>query len=219
MNSPHIEIIDTPDLGDRSYIVAMDDRAVVVDPQRDIDRVLDVLDRHGWQLTHVVETHVHNDYVSGGLELANLRGAKYLVPKGHYYDFDATEVSDGSSFESGPMRWRVLHTPGHTPHHVSYAVAVDDNDAAVFTGGSMLYGSVGRPDLISPAATEGLAHDQWHSVRRLVSDVDAAAGVFPTHGFGSCLLQRHCNGRTGVDRWPTSRVQSGRRARRADLRH
>jgi rhodanese-related sulfurtransferase len=83
------------------------------------------------------------------------------------------------------MAWRVMHTPGHTPHHVSYAVALDGKDQAVFTGGSLLFGSVGRPDLIGPDATEGLAHAQWHSVRKLVADVDADAAVMPTHGFGS----------------------------------
>jgi glyoxylase-like metal-dependent hydrolase (beta-lactamase superfamily II)/rhodanese-related sulfurtransferase len=177
--------LDTPNLGDRSYVVALDGQAVVVDPQRDIDRVVAIVEDHGWTLTHVIETHVHNDYVSGGLVLAGATGAQYLVPRGHDYDFEATIVADGSTFLSGDMSWRVLHTPGHTPHHVSYAVAVDGQDAGIFTGGSMLYGSVGRPDLIGPDATEGLAHAQWHSMRRIVTEVDAAADVYPTHGFGS----------------------------------
>jgi glyoxylase-like metal-dependent hydrolase (beta-lactamase superfamily II)/rhodanese-related sulfurtransferase len=182
---PTVVALDTANLGDRSYIVALDGSAVVVDPQRDIDRIVAVLDQNGWTLTHVVETHVHNDYVSGGLVLAGELGAEYLVPRGHDYRFSATIVGDGDTFTSGGMAWRVLHTPGHTPHHVSYAVAVDGVDAGVFTGGSMLYGSVGRPDLIGPHATEGLAHAQWHSMRRIVAEVAADADVFPTHGFGS----------------------------------
>lgn len=184
-NEPEIVILDTPNLGDRSYIVVLDDIAVVVDPQRDIDRFLDIIDKRGWRVSHVVETHVHNDYVSGGLELARLRDAEYVVPRGHDYHFEATELSEGDHFTAGAMQWRVLHTPGHTPHHVSYALAIADKDVAVFTGGSLLYGSVGRPDLISPAATKGLAHDQWRSVQRLVADVATDAAVFPTHGFGS----------------------------------
>lgn len=183
--TPQIEVLDTPDLGDRSYIVGLDGIAVVVDPQRDIDRVLAVLEQHRWQVSHVVETHVHNDYVSGGLELARLTGATYVVPRGHDYDFDAAIMGDGDEFTAGAMHWRVVHTPGHTPHHVSYALDIDGRDVAAFTGGSLLYGSVGRPDLISPAATEGLAHDQWRSVRRLVTELDSDAAVFPTHGFGS----------------------------------
>jgi glyoxylase-like metal-dependent hydrolase (beta-lactamase superfamily II)/rhodanese-related sulfurtransferase len=185
MNTPQIEIIDTPNLGDRSYIVGLDGDAVVVDPQRDIDRVHAIIDEHGWRISHVVETHVHNDYVSGGLELARRSGATYVVPRGHDYAFDAAIMGDGDSFDVGRMHWRVMHTPGHTPHHVSYALDVDGDNVAVFTGGSLLYGSVGRPDLISPAATKGLAHDQWRSVRRLVTELDQNAAVFPTHGFGS----------------------------------
>lgn len=183
--TPEILIIETPNLGDRSYVVGLGETAVVVDPQRDIDRVYSVLEGRGWTVTHVIETHVHNDYVSGGLVLAEELGAQYVVPVGHDYDFEATQVRDGDTFTSGTMQWRVLHTPGHTPHHVSYAVAVNGEDAAVFTGGSLLFGSVGRPDLIGPEATEGLAHAQWRSVRRLVDEVDSAAAVMPTHGFGS----------------------------------
>lgn len=183
--TPEILIIETPNLGDRSYVVGLGDTAVVVDPQRDIDRVLAVLEGRNWHVTHVVETHVHNDYVSGGLVLADVLGAEYVVPTGHDYAFEALQVRDGDTFTSGQMDWRVLHTPGHTPHHVSYAVAVDGHDEAVFTGGSLLFGSVGRPDLIGPHATNDLAHAQWHSVRRLVTDVAADAAVMPTHGFGS----------------------------------
>lgn len=182
---PTIVALDTPNLGDRSYIVALDGSAVVVDPQRDIDRIIAVLDQNAWTLTHVIETHVHNDYVSGGLVLAGELGAEYIVPRGHDYQFEATQVGDGSTFRSGQMAWRALHTPGHTPHHISYAVSVAGVDAGVFTGGSMLYGSVGRPDLIGPDATEGLAHAQWHSMRKIVSEVAGEADVFPTHGFGS----------------------------------
>ena len=82
-----------------------------------------------------------------------------------------------------------LHTPGHTPHHVSYALTIDGNDQAVFTGGSLLFGSVGRPDLIGPEATEGLAHAQWHSVRKLVSDVER--GRCDAHPRLRIFLQRH----------------------------
>lgn len=185
MTKPEILIIDTPDLGDRSYVVGFGGTAVVVDPQRDVDRVQQALAGRGWEVTHVVETHVHNDYVSGGLVLAEQLGAAYLVPVGHDYKFEAVQVGDGDTFGSGAMDWRVLHTPGHTPHHVSYAMAVDGQDVAVFTGGSLLFGSVGRPDLIGPEATEGLAHAQWHSVRKLLTGVDDTAAVMPTHGFGS----------------------------------
>lgn len=183
--APAIEVLDTPNLGDRSYVVHLGGSAVVVDPQRDLDRVHAVLVEHGLTVTHVVETHIHNDYVSGGLELARATGAEYVVPVGYELAYDATQLADGATFTSGAMQWRAVHTPGHTPQHLSYVVAVDGVDAAAFTGGSMLFGSVGRPDLIGPDHTHELAHAQWRSVRRLTEEVDADAAVFPTHGFGS----------------------------------
>jgi glyoxylase-like metal-dependent hydrolase (beta-lactamase superfamily II)/rhodanese-related sulfurtransferase len=182
---PAVEIIETPNLGDRSYVVHLHGQAVVIDPQRDLDRVQDVLQRLNLTVTHVLETHVHNDYVSGGYQLAQLTGAQYVLPVGYDLQFEATQIGDGDTFDSGAMQWRAVHTPGHTPQHLSYAVAVAGVDAAVFTGGSMLFGSVGRPDLIGPDHTEGLARSQWHSVRRLTEEVADDAGVFPTHGFGS----------------------------------
>jgi glyoxylase-like metal-dependent hydrolase (beta-lactamase superfamily II)/rhodanese-related sulfurtransferase len=193
--SPQVEVIETPSLGDRSYVVHLDGTAVVVDPQRDLDRVDAVLAEHGLTVTHVLETHIHNDYVTGGLDLARLTGAVYVVPEGYQLAYDATRLGDGGAFTTGAMHWRAVHTPGHTPQHLSYVVAVDGRDAAAFTGGSMLFGSVGRPDLIGPHLTEQLAHDQWRSVRRLTEEVDGAADVFPTHGFGSFCSATATTGR------------------------
>jgi glyoxylase-like metal-dependent hydrolase (beta-lactamase superfamily II)/rhodanese-related sulfurtransferase len=182
-----LEVVDieTPNLGDRSYVVGVGGVAVAIDPQRDIDRVLAVLADHGWTLTHVFETHLHNDYVSGGLELARVTGATYVVPALANVSFAAVSAQHGDEFHAGTASWRAVHTPGHTPHHTSFVVSVDGTDRAVFTGGSMLFGSVGRPDLLGPEQTLGLAHDQWHSVRRLGEEVAGDAQVMPTHGFGS----------------------------------
>lgn len=180
-----VEVLDTPNLGDRSYVVHLDGSAVVVDPQRDIDRVEAIIAEHSLTVTHVVETHIHNDYVSGGFELARRTGATYVVPAGYELAFEAEQIADGATFSSGRMAWRAVHTPGHTPQHLSYVVSIDGRDEAAFTGGSMLFGSVGRPDLIGPDHTHELAHAQWRSVRRLTDEVDADASVFPTHGFGS----------------------------------
>lgn len=182
---PAIEILETPNLGDRSYVVQLGGIAVVVDPQRDIDRVVAVLEREGVSVSHVLETHIHNDYVSGGLELASALGATYVVPAGYDLQYDAWQMADGDTFVAGDMHWRAVHTPGHTPQHLSYVVAVDGQDVGAFTGGSMLFGSVGRPDLIGVDHTHDLARAQWASIRRLTEEVDGSAGVFPTHGFGS----------------------------------
>jgi hydroxyacylglutathione hydrolase len=181
-----IETIETSSLGDRSYLASDGEIAVVVDPQRDIDRVLDLVEKRGVRVTHVLETHIHNDYVTGGLELAQRTGAAYVVPADSGAELDHLPARDGEEFQAGRMRLRALHTPGHTHHHMSYALENNDGSVeAVFTGGSMLYGSTGRTDLVAPEDTLGLTHAQYHSVRRLAHELPAEAAVFPTHGFGS----------------------------------
>lgn len=185
MESLDVVSIDTPNLGDRSYVVGRGDSAIVIDPQRDIDRVQEVLSDRGWTATHVLETHFHNDYVSGGRELAKVVDAEYVVPDGMPIAFSARQVGDGDELESGAGTLRVLHTPGHTPNHVSFALHRDGRDEALFTGGSLLFGSVGRPDLLGSAMTEPLARAQWESMRRIAGEVSPSAQVYPTHGFGS----------------------------------
>jgi glyoxylase-like metal-dependent hydrolase (beta-lactamase superfamily II)/rhodanese-related sulfurtransferase len=181
-----VETIETQGLGDRSYLVTDGEVAVVVDPQRDIDRVLDLAVGRGVRITHVLETHVHNDYVTGGPELADRTGAMYVLPAGSGATVDHRSVRDGDVLTSGSMRIQALHTPGHTHHHMSYALADGEGRVeAVFTGGSMLYGATGRTDLVGPDDTDGLTHAQYHSVRRLAEELPAEAEVFPTHGFGS----------------------------------
>lgn len=185
MSSYDVIHLDTPNLGDRSYVIGRGSAAIVIDPQRDIDRVQAVLDEHGWTVTHVLETHFHNDYVSGGLELAKVLGAEYVVPDGMEIAFGAHRVVDKDELESGVGLVRVLHTPGHTPNHISFALHADGRDHAIFTGGSLLFGSVGRPDLLGPELTEPLARAQWASMRRIASEISPDAQVYPTHGFGS----------------------------------
>jgi hydroxyacylglutathione hydrolase len=182
--------IETTSLGDRSYLATDGTTAVVVDPQRDIDRVLDVIARRDVRVTHVIETHVHNDYVTGGLELAARTGAQYVLPAHSHVEFEHTEVADGDVLDAGAFTVRAVHTPGHTHHHTSYALVSTAGDGeqvveAVFTGGSLLYGSTGRTDLVSPETTVELTHAQFRSARRLVAELPADAAVYPTHGFGS----------------------------------
>ena len=181
-----IDIIETTGLGDRSYMISADGVGVVIDPQRDIDRVVDLAADRGVQVRLVLETHLHNDYVTGGPELAHWAGADYGVPAGDEVAYARVPAVDGDVLAAGPMRFRVMHTPGHTHHHVSYVLADTDGDVqAVFTGGSMLYGATGRTDLVAPEHTDELTHAQYHSVRRLADELPAGTPVFPTHGFGS----------------------------------
>lgn len=181
-----VTVVETSGLGDRSYLVSAEGVAVVVDPQRDIDRFLSLAERRGARITHVLETHIHNDYVSGGLDLARVTGAEYVVPAGENVAYERRAVSDGDEIDAGPFRLRALHTPGHTHHHTSYVLSDSASIAiGVFTGGSLLHGSTGRTDLLGDEHTEELTRAQYHSVRALADSLPPHAQVYPTHGFGS----------------------------------
>ncbi|OBB58513.1 MBL fold metallo-hydrolase [Mycobacterium sp. 852013-51886_SCH5428379] len=195
----NVSIIETTGLGDRSYLISEGGVAVVVDPQRDIDRVLDLARDAGVRITHVLETHIHNDYVTGGLELAHVTGAEYVVPAGDDVAYQRRAINDGDVIDAGPIRLQAVHTPGHTHHHVSY-ILHDDKGAAVgvFTGGSMLHGTTGRTDLLGDEHTHDLTHAQFHSVRRLADELPADTQVYPTHGFGSFCSATPASGDTST---------------------
>ena len=183
-----IVTIETPSLGDRTYLATDGAGALVIDPQRDTDRVLSVVAARGVAVTHVFETHIHNDYVSGGLALARQSGAAYHVNAADTVAFSRVGISDGDTIAVGrSMRVRVIATPGHTFTHLSYSLedAATGEVAAVFTGGSLLHGSTGRPDLLGPEPTLTLAAAQHASARRLAAILPDRTAVFPTHGFGS----------------------------------
>lgn len=191
---PKIITIETPTLGNRSYLVHDGTVAFAIDPQRDIDRVLAAADEAGVEISHVFETHIHNDYLTGGLALAEVTGARYYVNAADPVSFERTPISDGDVVEVSPsMQVRAIATPGHTYTHLSYALNTPPPDGsptdsaesvAVFTGGSLLFGATGRPDLLGAAHTHALVHHQHASARRLAELPDATA-VMPTHGFGS----------------------------------
>ena len=178
--------IDTPTLGDRSYLAHDGEAALVVDPQRDIDRVLALAAARGVTITHIFETHIHNDYVTGGLALARATGAAYHVNAADPVAYDRIPITDGQVIEVSPvMRVRVLATPGHTFTHLSYALEAAGHPHAVFTGGSLLYGSSGRPDLLGKVHADKLARAQYASAHRMAAELPPGTDVYPTHGFGS----------------------------------
>jgi len=184
--------IETPSLGDRSYVVHDGEVAFMVDPQRDIDRVLNVLEKHDVRLTDVFETHIHNDYVTGGLALARRTGAAYHVNAQDEVSFERTAIRDGETVEVGSrIRMTALSTPGHTFTHLSYALtntqagAGIDRSVGVFSGGSLLYGATGRPDLFGQEHTDALVRHQHASAHKRAELLPDRAELFPTHGFGS----------------------------------
>ena len=178
-------ILNTAELGDRSYIVHDGSNALVIDPQRDISRVLGAVKAANLTIKAVAETHIHNDYVTGGYELSKTLGVPYLVNAGDEVAFERTSVSDGYQLEVGELTITVIATPGHTPTHVSYLAVDKTGKGAIFSGGSLLYGSVGRPDLLGPDWVDFLARSQFQSVHKLANTLPDNYDVQPTHGFGS----------------------------------
>ena len=177
-----IDVIETTSLGDRSYLVSAGGVAVVIDPQRDIDRVLDLAAERGTSASRSsLETHVHNDYVTGGLELARTRRRR-LRRAGRRHR--RLRARPGGGRRRARRRARCgsgCCTPPGTPTTTSATSLTDADGAvqAVFTGGSMLYGSTGRTDLLGAEHTDELTHAQYHSVRRLADELPAGTAGLP----------------------------------------
>jgi glyoxylase-like metal-dependent hydrolase (beta-lactamase superfamily II)/rhodanese-related sulfurtransferase len=181
-----LELFVTPGLGDNSYLLRSGGEAVLVDPQRDAWRFLATAERLGVRIRAVLETHVHNDYVSGAHEVRAATGAELVLPARGGYEFRYRPVDDGDEVTVGDLRLVALATPGHTPEHLSWLVhrAGAAQPEGLFSGGSLLVGSAGRTDLLGPAYTGGLTADQHATLTRLAALPDELA-VLPTHGAGS----------------------------------
>jgi len=172
-------------LGDASYMVIAGSEAAVIDPQRDVRPFLEAARAAGAEIRYVFETHVHNDYVSGGPELA-ARGAEIVAPAEARLEFPHRAVRDGDEVAFGGIRLRAVHAPGHTYEHTAYLVIDEEGKVAgAFTGGAILMAAAGRTDLLGPDHTEELTRLQWETAHRLAGLLDPSAEVLPTHGAGS----------------------------------
>ena len=162
--------------------------AVVIDPRRDVDVYLETARAAGLQISHVVETHLHNDYVSGGRDLAALTGASHVIGAGAELGHEHRPVRNGESFDVGTLRFRALDTPGHTPEHVTYAVADRsraDEALLLLTGGSLLVGAVGRTDLLGADRALSYAAAMHRSLHEVILRHEDSVAIYPTHGAGS----------------------------------
>jgi hydroxyacylglutathione hydrolase len=177
-------------LGHLSTLVADEGAGVaaVVDPRRDVDIYLDAARDADLRITHVLETHLHNDYVSGGRELAALTGAAHVIGAGAELRHAYRPAHDGDTFDVGSVRFRTLDTPGHTPEHVAYAVADTsraDEPFLLLTGGSLLVGAVGRTDLLGEENALPFAAAMHRSLHEVLLRHEDSVMVYPTHGAGS----------------------------------
>ena len=201
-----LELFVTRGLGDTSYLLASGREAVLVDPQRDAWRFIAAAEAKGWRIVRVIETHVHNDYLSGALETRATTRAEIVAPARGRYEFEHLAVDDGDRIELGGYVLTAMATPGHTPEHLAWLVTEAGagpprtgetlEPLAAFTGGSLLVGSVGRTDLLGPALTPAQTLDQQRSLRRLAA-LPEATRILPTHGAGSfCSAGPVARGRT-----------------------
>lgn len=176
-----------------SYLVGDDSKgtAAVIDPRPDVDVYLEAARKRELSITHIFETHIHADFLSGSRELAaRAGGAKIYCSRegGAEYGFEQEGIRAGDEFTFGDALIKVQHTPGHTPEHVGYVVAEKDRKDrpwGVLTGDSLFVGSAGRPDLLGEGSTEELTKQLFHTLRDFYLKLDDGVIVYPCHGAGS----------------------------------
>ncbi len=170
-----------------SYLLGGAKTCGVVDPSRDVQRYIDAAEQMGMTITHILETHLHADFVSGHLDLAEKTGASIYAPASAKCSFSHTAVSEGDTFTIDDMDITVCETPGHTPEHISYVVADrtrGEQPAAVFCGDTLFVGDVGRPDLF-PGRAQELAEKLYVSLHEKLLTLPDFCEVYPAHGAGS----------------------------------
>ncbi len=170
-----------------SYLLGGIDTCAIVDPRRDVEIYLDAAKSLDMKVTHILETHLHADFVSGHLDLAEKTGAKIYAPKSGECKFNHVGLAEGDTFELEDMVLNVLETPGHTPEHISYVVtdtSRGNDPVGVFTGDTLFVGDVGRPDLF-PGRAKKLASSLYDSLHEKLLKLPDFCEVYPAHGAGS----------------------------------
>lgn len=185
-------------LAQGSYLVGCQasGEAIVIDAKRDIDTYLEIAERNKLKITHITETHIHADFLSGSRELAAVTGAKmYLSDEGGpdwQYEFPHVGLKEGDTIKVGNLTFDVLHTPGHTPESITFVLTdhpASDKPVMVFTGDFVFVGDIGRPDLLEKAAgiagtKEEGAKQMYQSLKKFAALPDYVQ-VWTAHGAGS----------------------------------
>jgi hydroxyacylglutathione hydrolase len=175
-------------LAHASYLIGSEGIAAVIDPQRDVDIYIEAAKEKGFKIKHIVETHLHADFVSGHHELAQRTGARIYMGQGSGATFPHTVVIDGDSLQFGQCRFDFISTPGHTVESICIAMT-DLGDAsrpkALFTGDTLFVGDVGRPDLSGDHTPQELAGLLYRSLHEKLLKFPDDTEIFPAHGAGS----------------------------------
>ena len=168
-----VEVVQAHELGNASFFVATDRQAFVIDPVRDIERYLELAHDRGVTITHALDTHLHNDFVSGARELAAEAGSAI------------TPVDAGGEVTAGEISLKALHAPGHTPDHKSYLLSEQGRPRALFSGGAVMLGAIARTDLFGPHLAVHLALEAMSTLQVRLRGLPDDVAVYATHGSGS----------------------------------
>ena len=177
-------------LGCASYIVGCEAKGVaaIIDPDRDVQKYLNAAASRGLTITHIIETHLHADHVSGNSDLAARTGAQIYVHEASGAEFAHQAVRDGDVLELGNLRLKVIHTPGHTPESITLLLTDttrSEQPWLALTGDTLFVGDMGRPDLVGAEAANGLASDMYHTINEKLLPLNDGLLIYPGHGAGS----------------------------------
>src|SRR5512147_587383 len=187
-------------LGNSAYLIGSHETktGILIDPLRDVDRYLHAASERGLTLTHVLDTHLHADFISGNREIASQTRAMIGASAEAQIEFDHTPLTNDSVIDLGAFQLRVITTPGHTPEHISYLLVEPDGStpSALFSGGALIVGGAARTDLLSPELTRPLASHLYHTIHDKLLKLPDEVNVFPTHGAGSFCIAPASSERT-----------------------
>ena len=196
-------------LGNSAYLIGSHDtkKGILIDPLRDVDQYIHAASERGIQLTHVLDTHLHADFVSGNREIAHQTGAVIGASAEAGLGIDHKPLTEESVIDMGAFQIRVMRTPGHSPEHISFLLVEPDSKtpAALFSGGALIVGGAARTDLVSPELTHSLASQLYHTIHEKLLKLPDTVDVFPTHGSGSyCVAPASKDRTTTIGRERTS---------------
>lgn len=187
-------------LGNSAYLIGSHEtkKGILIDPLRDVDRYLHAASELGLTLTHVLDTHLHADFVSGNREIAHQTGAVIGASADAKVGFDHNPLTESSIIDLGAFQIHVMNTPGHTPEHISFLIVEPDKKtpSALFSGGALIVGGAARTDLLGHELSQPLARHLYHTIHDKLLKLPDELEVFPTHGAGSFCVAPASSDRT-----------------------
>lgn len=200
MTSPYFvhPFVDTG-LGNSAYLIGSHEtkKAILIDPLRDVDLYLATASQLGLSLTHVLDTHLHADFISGNREIAGQTKAIIGASATAEIEFDHAPLTEDSILDFGAFQVHILNTPGHSPEHISFLITDENkNPSALFSGGALIVGGAARTDLLGHEHTHSLAHQLYETIHHKLLKLPDEVNVFPTHGAGSFCIAPASSERT-----------------------